>query len=84
MAGPLFHHIAKNFVSNLLENDLRPNIWQCDKKGGDKYTGCVHEEFASLLHSFVVEMRTLRVHTLYVITKYFWWGVNGPKGKIWG
>ena len=31
------------------------------------HTGCVHEEFASLLHSFVVEMRTLRVHTLYIL-----------------
>ena len=30
----------------------------------DKPTGCVCEEFASLLQSYVVEMRTLHVHTL--------------------
>ena len=30
-------------------------------------TGCVREEFASLLQSYVVEMRTLRAHTLYLI-----------------
>ena len=30
-------------------------------------TGCVREEFTSLLQSYVVEMRTLRAHTLYLL-----------------
>ena len=34
------------------------------------YTGCKCEEFASLLQSFVVEMRTLRVYTLYLFWKF--------------
>ena len=34
------------------------------------HTGCVREEFASLQQSYVVEMRTLHVHTLYIWKDY--------------
>ena len=58
-------------IQLILETIFQESTENLSQIGQPFITGCKREEFAFLLQSFVVAMRTLRIYTLYIQEREF-------------